>query len=47
LEFVTVTHAIKVNESSKHYEKEDVITFQGMIDRENMVLRKIQEEFQL
>jgi len=47
LEFVTVTHAIKVNELSKHFEKEEIVTFQGMIDRENMVLRKIQEELQL
>lgn len=37
-EFVSVTDAICVNESANHFEKENIATFRGMLDRENIVL---------
>lgn len=42
LEFVTIEHAIAVNENANHFEKEEIVTFQGMIERENKVLRMLQ-----
>ena len=42
LEFVTIDHAITVNENANHFEKEEIVTFQGMIERENKVLRMLQ-----
>lgn len=47
LEFVSIEHAIYVNETSNHLEKEDSGTFQGMIERENRVLAMVQEEMKL
>ena len=47
LEFVTAEHAIHVNETADHLEKTNIITFQGMMDRENRVLGIIKEELQL
>lgn len=44
LEFVPIEHAITVNNTSDHLEKNDIITFRGMLDRENMVLKLLQEE---
>lgn len=44
LEFVTSGHAIMVNETGNHLEKEDIVTFRGMIERENRVLRMIERE---
>ena len=44
LEFVSVTDAISVNESSNHFEKEKIITFRGMLDRENKVLKILKDE---
>lgn len=44
LEFVSVTEAIRVNETANHFEKESRETFHGMIDRENKVLRILEEE---
>ena len=44
LEFVTVADAISVNEASDHFEKEEIVTFRGMLDRENVVLKILQEE---
>lgn len=44
LEFVSIDLAVNVNANSNHLEKEDIITFQGMIERENRVLRMLQEE---
>lgn len=38
LEFVTAEHAIEVNRTANHLEKEEILTFQGMIDRENRIL---------
>lgn len=45
LEFVPVKHAIEINESADHLEKDEIITFRGMIERENRVLKILQEEF--
>ena len=39
LEFVTVEHVIDVNENANHFEKEEIVTFRGMLERENRVLR--------
>lgn len=47
LEFVTVSHAVSVNETADHFDKVNNTTFQGMIDRENNVLKIIKEELQL
>ncbi len=47
LEFVTVSHAVCVNETADHFDKVNNTTFQGMIDRENNVLKIIKEELQL
>jgi len=44
LEFVTITEAISVNESSNHFEKENIATFRGMLDRENKVLNLLLAE---
>ena len=44
LEFVPVEHAIEINESADHLEKDDIITFRGMLERENRVLKILQEE---
>ena len=44
LEFVTVEHVTNVNEFSNHFEKEEIPTFRGMIERENRVLRLLLEE---
>lgn len=44
LEFVSIEDAIKVNETANHFEKEEVSTFCGMIDRENKVLSLLKEE---
>lgn len=45
LEFVPVQHAITVNNTADHLEKNDIITFRGMLDRENRVLELLQEKF--
>ena len=45
LEFVPIEHAMKINESADHLEKDDIITFRGMLERENRVLKILQEEF--
>ena len=44
LEFVFVADAIRVNESSDHFEKEKIVTFRGMLDRENRVLQLLKDE---
>ena len=44
LEFVLIDDAIKVNETADHFEKEEVSTFRGMLDRENKVLLLLKEE---
>lgn len=44
LEFVSVTDAISVNESANHFEKENIATFRGMLDRENKVLNLLLAE---
>lgn len=44
LEFVSIEHAININETSDHLEKEEIVTFRGMLDRENKVLKILQEE---
>lgn len=44
LEFVAPERIIDINENGNHLEKERVITFQGMIARENRVIRMVQEE---
>lgn len=44
LEFVSIIDAISVNESANHFEKENIVTFRGMIDRENKVLRLLLAE---
>ena len=44
LEFVSIDEAIKVNVTANHFEKEEVSTFSGMIDRENKVLLLLKEE---
>ncbi len=44
LEFVSISDAISVNESSNHFEKEKIVTFRGMIDRENKVLKLLKDE---
>ena len=46
LEFVSVEHAINKNETANHFEKEEISTFHGMIERENRVLTLVQEEVQ-
>lgn len=47
LEFVTVPDAIRVNEFSDHFDKEKIGTFRGMIDRENRVLRLLEDELKI
>ena len=44
LEFVTVEHAIEVNNNHNHGDKVNVQTFKGMIDRENRVLEFVAKE---
>ena len=44
LEFVPVTEAIRVNETANHFEKENIETFRGMMDRENKVLSILKAE---
>lgn len=44
LEFVSVTDAISMNEASNHFEKEEIVTFRGMLDRENKVLKLLKDE---
>lgn len=44
LEFVSIIDAISVNESANHFEKENIVTFRGMMDRENKVLRLLLAE---
>ena len=44
LEFVSISHAISVNGCSNHFEKEEIVTFRGMLERENRVLKILQEE---
>ena len=44
LEFATIEHVIEVNKTANHLEKEEVQTFQGMLDRENRVLELVKEE---
>ena len=44
LEFVSIDHAVNVNATSNHLEKGDIVTFQGMIERENRVLKMLEEE---
>ncbi len=43
LEFVETEHAIFINESADHFEKEESTNFQGMLDRENRVLRILEQ----
>ena len=43
LEFVSTEHAICVNETADHFEKGEIITFQGMLERENRVLRIVEQ----
>ncbi len=45
LEFVPAKHAITVNNTADHLEKNDIITFRGMLDRENRVLELVQKEW--
>jgi len=47
LEFVSITDAISVNESANHFEKENIATFRGMIDRENKVLSLLLAEHKI
>jgi len=47
LEFVSITDAISVNESANHFEKENIATFRGMIDRENKVLSLLLDEHKI
>ena len=44
LEFVSIEDAIRTNETADHFEKEEVITFRGMLDRENKVLSLLKKE---
>ena len=44
LEFVTIDDAISINENANHFEKEEVRTFRGMLDRENKVLLLLKSE---
>ena len=44
LEFVTVEHAIDVNNNHDHGDKVNAQTFRGMIDRENRVLEFVAKE---
>ena len=46
-EFVSVTDAIRMNESSDHFEKEKIVTFRGMLDRENKVLQLLKDELNI
>lgn len=47
LEFVPIEHAITVNNTADHFEKSEIITFRGMLDRENRVLELLQEELDI
>lgn len=42
LEFVTAEHAVNVNETANHLEKEEIGTFRGMLERENKVLQMLE-----
>ena len=44
LEFVSIDHAVHVNATANHLEKGDIVTLQGMIERENRVLKMLEEE---
>ncbi len=44
LEFVMPCYAISVNENADHKEKAESQNFQGMIERENKVLKIVQQE---
>ena len=44
LEYVSIEDAIRVNETANHFEKEEVGTFRGMLDRENKVLMILKDE---
>ena len=44
LEFVSVEHATNTNETANHFEKEEIPTFHGMLERENRVFALVQEE---
>jgi len=46
LEFVFVEHATNTNETANHFEKEEIPTFHGMLERENRVLALVREELQ-
>lgn len=46
LEFVSVEHATDTNETANHFEKEEIPTFRGMMERENRVLALVQEELE-
>lgn len=47
LQFVPISYAIEVNNFGEHFEKDEIVTFKGMLDRENKVLKLLQEEFNL
>lgn len=47
LELVPIEHAITVNTTADHLEKNEIITFRGMIDRENRVLELLQAELEI
>lgn len=47
LEFVPIEYAITVNNTADHLEKNDIITFRGMLDRENRVLELLKVELEL
>ncbi len=44
LEYVSAAHAIAVNQTADHKEKNEISTFQGMLERENRVLELVQKE---
>jgi 8-oxo-dGTP pyrophosphatase MutT (NUDIX family) len=44
LEFVTPREAIDTNRLHSHGEKEEIVTFQGMLERENRVLEMLMQE---
>ncbi len=44
LEYVSIDHAIEVNQTANHGGKESISTFIGMLYRENRVLELIREE---
>jgi 8-oxo-dGTP pyrophosphatase MutT (NUDIX family) len=44
LEFVTPQEAIDTNRFHSHGDKEEIVTFQGMLERENRVLEMLMQE---